>query len=465
MPTIPQQQTIVQYIANSAQTQYTFAFYAPLPTDIQVYYQSSTATPIPSADILAINSQYTVTYNADPTTGGFITLLFTPTTGFYLTINRQVAASLTTNFSNAQNFNGANLDAALDRLLLLCQQNQNYALQRNLSYIINTYLPNASPFTQLPPLAQNQIWIGSASGIVAAQLAASPSASVLQSMLANNSPGTDGARLVGYYDSINASPTTVDAYLGFLNNNITNNSIYGQDTSVSANTLTVTLPSGYQLLNGNLLELRVANTNTGNTTLSVNGGTAHQVVKFSNTGGNYTALTGGELSGSGTIGGGAIYLFMYDLHYNLWILVNPNPNTTNYFYGASVYLAGTQVVGAGSTLIQFDTVDYDPFNIFFSVPNYFAPTRPGYYTITGVIQVTPINLNGTVAINIYKNSSLWVSLNEVRPTGAVIMNGSFTMYLNGTDFVQLAFANATGANVSLVSGGFFNNFQITYQGA
>lgn len=217
MPNLPQQQTIVQYIANASQLSYTFAFYAPLPTDIQVYYQASNAIPVPAADILALNSQYTVTYNADPTTGGFITLLFTPTTGFYLTINRQVAASLNTNFANAQNFNGANLDAALDRLLLLCQQNQNYNLQRNLSYVINTYLPNATPYTQLPPLAQNQFWVGSGSGVVAATISTVPSASVLQSMLANNAPSTDGARLVGYYDTVLNNPTTVDAFLTSLN--------------------------------------------------------------------------------------------------------------------------------------------------------------------------------------------------------------------------------------------------------
>ena len=223
MPNLPQQQTIVQYVANSAQSQYTFAFYAPLPTDIQVFYQSSTAIPIPSSQILNLNADYTVTYNADPTTGGYITLLFTPVTGYYLTINRQVAASLNTNFANAQNFSGANLDAALDRLLLLCQQNLNYNLQRNLSYVINTYLPNASPYPQLPPLAQNFIWIGSGAGIVAAQIASSPSASVLQSLLANNSVGTDGARLVGYYDVIHSTPTTVQAYLATLFNSPTIN--------------------------------------------------------------------------------------------------------------------------------------------------------------------------------------------------------------------------------------------------
>lgn len=213
MPNIPQQQTIVQYIANSAQPSYTFAFYAPLPEDIQVFYQAANATPVPDNDILNLNSDYTVTYNADPITGGTITLLFTPTTGFYLTINRNVLASLNTNFSNAQNFSGANLDAALDRLLLLCQQNQNYALERNLSYIINTYLPDAVPFTQLPPLANGQIWYGSGSGVIAATLEQNPDVDVLRSQLANASPGTDGARLIGYFDVVNSVSTTVDAFL------------------------------------------------------------------------------------------------------------------------------------------------------------------------------------------------------------------------------------------------------------
>lgn len=221
MPNLPEQQTIVQYITNSAQTIYTFAFYAPLPTDIDLYYQAANATPVPASDILIYNVDYTVTYNADPITGGYITLLFTPVTGYYLTINRSVAASLDTNFANAQTFNGANLDAALDRLLLLCQQNQNYALERNLSYVINTYLPNAVPYTQLPPLPQNFFWIGSASGVIAAQIQQDPSASVLQAMLANAAPGTDGARIVGYYDTIATASTTVDAILTTLNTEVT----------------------------------------------------------------------------------------------------------------------------------------------------------------------------------------------------------------------------------------------------
>jgi hypothetical protein len=216
MPTLPQQQTIVQYLANASQTVYTFAFYAPEPTDIQVYLQAPNALPVPAADILVLNVNYTVTYNVDPTTGGFITLLAPPTTGWYLTIVRDVAATLTTNFYLAQNINGADLDAAFDRLLLLCQQNLNYNLERNLSYVINSYLPISMPYTQLPVLPLNNIWIGTADGVVAGLLAPNPSASLLQSMLANNAMGTDGARLVGYYDVVNNVPTTVQAFLSTI---------------------------------------------------------------------------------------------------------------------------------------------------------------------------------------------------------------------------------------------------------
>ena len=251
MPIIPQQQTIVQYTANQAQLNYTFAFYAPLPTDIQVYYQASNATPVPSNDLLVLNVDYTVTYNSNPITGGFITLLFTPTTGYYLTINRQVAASLSTNFSNAQNFNGENLDAALDRLLLLCQQNLNYILERNLSYVINSYLPDAAPFTQLPPLPQNYVWVGSGSGVVAAPLSSVPSASVLQAMLANSSPGTDGARIVGYYDIVDSVSTTVQAFLAnivpFIQTQIQNQLWQPGDIKEFGGTV---IPSGWLLCDG-----------------------------------------------------------------------------------------------------------------------------------------------------------------------------------------------------------------------
>lgn len=213
MTTLPQQNTIVQYTGNSSQTAYTFPFYAPLNTDIAVYLQPAGATPDPVADLQVLGVNYTVAFNLDPTTGGTINFNSAPATGAIITIARAVQTTLTTNFAAVQNFNGANLDAALLRLLLMIQQGQSYNLERNLSYVINSFLPNPTAMTQLPVLGNGQSWVGTGSGVVAAVISGSESAAALQAALANNASGNDGARMVGYYDVVGNSPTTVQAFL------------------------------------------------------------------------------------------------------------------------------------------------------------------------------------------------------------------------------------------------------------
>ncbi|CAB4134035.1 Phage tail collar domain containing protein, partial [uncultured Caudovirales phage] len=123
-------------------------------------------------------------------------------------------------FSNAQMFSGITLDTALQRLLLISQQNKSYALGRNLSYIVNSYIPSdvLEANVQVPILSAQQVWMGSANGIIAATLEQNPNVGTLRSELANNSPDTDGALLIGYYDPVNTNPTTVDAQLTLLTN-------------------------------------------------------------------------------------------------------------------------------------------------------------------------------------------------------------------------------------------------------
>ena len=217
MSNLPQQETILQYVADGIETEYVFAFYVPLNPDIDVYVTLAGETPLPENDLKILDVDYTVTMNLDPVTGGFITFLPTkiPPVGAIITLNRDVEASLDVEFSNAQNFSGENLDTALDRLLLLIQQNKNYILDRNLSYRINSYLPDSQPF-QLEPLQPGYIWQGSPGGGVAAVLLEeNPDSSTLRSELANNSPGTNGASLVGYYDTA-LGGTTVKDYLDNL---------------------------------------------------------------------------------------------------------------------------------------------------------------------------------------------------------------------------------------------------------
>lgn len=229
MSDLPQQNTIVQYVADGISTDFTVPFYTPIESDgspdLAVYVQAANATPIPSNDIQEWNVDYIyIPDTPDPITGGKVRFLtgHIPPNTYIVTIARDVSASLNVDFSAAQNFSGITLDNALDKLLLITQQNKTYANDRNLSYIINSYLPLSTSLSniQIPVLQPGYIWIGSSGGVISAFLEQPADVSTLRSELANDAPGTDGARLVGYYDSVNSSATTVDAQLTYLTSSV-----------------------------------------------------------------------------------------------------------------------------------------------------------------------------------------------------------------------------------------------------
>jgi len=427
---------------------------------------------------LALNSDYTVTFNADPLTGGTITLLFTPTTGYYLTINRQVGASLTTNFSQAQNFNGANLDAALDRLLLLCQQNQNYALQRNLSYVINTYLPDASPYTQLPPLPQNFVWVGSAAGVIAAELAVSPRASVLQSMLANAAPGTDGARIVGYYDTVNSASTTVDAYLTSLFSKVNGASgatkigyydilnsvgvsldVFLQNvryvaTDIGApNTVTISIAaSGFTLTAGQIFLVKIANTNTAASTLTINALAAVPIkVNVSQ------ALMANMMLQNQEV------LFVYD-GTNMQLL-----NPSKVFYGGAVAMsAGQGITSATTALLDFDTTTFNPAGLVSLASKGFIINKAGYYRVNVNVQVVNTSTTDGCYINIHKNTVTTLKQIVGLPytNTTITLAGSAIILFAVNDVVNLYMTNTHAAD-SITAGnadGNKSNFDIEYLG-
>lgn len=229
MADLPQQETIKQYLTDGVQTAFTVPFFVPLEDDgepnIDVYVTLDGETPVPDSDIKVWGVDYTYTSNIDPITGGTLNFLVdhVPPNLSVVTIDRNVQASLDVEFSNATTFSGANLDDALDKLLLIEQQNKTYAYQRNLSYIINSYLPDATrqANVQIPVLESQQVWMGSAGGVIAVTLEQDPDVSTLRSELANAQPVTNGAALIGYYDIVNAVPTTVSDFLNDIYNSPT----------------------------------------------------------------------------------------------------------------------------------------------------------------------------------------------------------------------------------------------------
>lgn len=276
MTTLPQQDTIIQYVGNGIVTAYVVPFYTPLSSidnspAIDVYVTLSGQPAIPADDLKVWPTDFTYAPNVDPTTGGVLT--FTsgsiPPLSSIITFSRDVPAELTSDFSDAQNFSGANLDNALFSLLLIEQQNKTYALQRNLSYVVNSFLPSniVQANTQIPLLANNQIWKGQGGGVIATTLEENPDTSTLRSDLANASPGTDGSTIVGYYDSLGVASTTVHNQLNVLTGNI---HLFGTDTG-SVNALVLTLAGNVSIYTtGMQIRIYPANTNTGSATLNLN---------------------------------------------------------------------------------------------------------------------------------------------------------------------------------------------------
>lgn len=225
MRTLNQQDTILQSTADGVETDYNFTFtygdYEPTDQDLLVYVTAPGDPVIPSYDLQQLNVAYTVTYNPEYN-GGYVTFQpgYIPINGAIVTLVLNVTAEVDVQFSNAQTFNGNNLDSVIYQLFLLYSQLYVYLNQRNLSYPINSYLPGqASQNTEIPVLGNNQFWMGTGDAVIAVDYEEEPSASVLRSQLENNSSGTDGSRLVGYFNS-STGPTTVHDILNYVLENL-----------------------------------------------------------------------------------------------------------------------------------------------------------------------------------------------------------------------------------------------------
>lgn len=222
MTALPSQVTIRQYIADGVEDTYTYPFYITSKFDLEVYVQAPNATAIPTTDIQEVDVDYTVT-GVGVIAGG--TIVFEaghiPAVGYIVTIARNVQASLDVDFANVSNFNGTTLDNALLKNMIVAAQNQTYATQRNLSYVVNDYLGDTDEEvyanTQLQRLQEGYIWQGAAGGGVAAvELTENDNWSTLRSELENDAAVTNGAAIIGYYDTVNALPTNVADFLNDL---------------------------------------------------------------------------------------------------------------------------------------------------------------------------------------------------------------------------------------------------------
>lgn len=246
---LPQQNTINQYVANGTSTVFTYSFMilsaSTNQNDIEVFVTPHNQSANPAADLQILNTEYTV-QGAGNVSGGTVTFISAPASGSIITLARNMNVSINTSFSNVQNFNGANLDAAFLRVLLIMQQLTTQYNQTALSYAIDSFLP-PDTFTNLMPVltnVNNQIWKSQAGQIIATVLEENPNVGTLRTDLASQTPGADGAKLIGYYDINSSLATTVDAFL----NSISTSAIFQSGMMIDFGGYTV--PTGWLLCDG-----------------------------------------------------------------------------------------------------------------------------------------------------------------------------------------------------------------------
>lgn len=141
-------------------------------------------------------------------------------------------------------------------------------------------------------------------------------------------------------------------------------------------------------------------------------------------------------------------------------------------YGTvSFTLTGSQSVGTGNTVIQFDNVISDLNSWWDNSTFSWLPTKTGYYKFSSAVFGTAVNPGGNQGTKLYKNGSwaYWVANVSDNVTYSCVPSGiSPPIYLNGsTDFVQLVwYAGVASAVLGTQSGtnSDKNFFSIEYLG-
>ena len=138
---LPPQSTINQYIADGTQTTFDYHYLILVTDDIDVYITPPNQKPA-SSDL--VTTGFTVS-GVGNDNGGEVTFLKAPMAKSIITLIRHVKPELQTAFKNARNFSGEALDKALQRLLLLIQQNNTQIKSKVLRYLQNALVSDPFP--------------------------------------------------------------------------------------------------------------------------------------------------------------------------------------------------------------------------------------------------------------------------------------------------------------------------------
>lgn len=242
MPTVPEQTTRAQATAFAGQTVFTYPFLILDEADIDVYLTPVGQTPDPTADLLTLNVDYTVT-GVGNGGGGTIVLIVAATLNDIVTMERDTVIERTTDFSVGGEFTSAAINLELDRLTMISQEIETQLSERGVTYQVTDELETNRLENILPPLTKNtsgiiNVWTKSSTGaLVNVGIDENDDANTLRTELASQTNGADGALLVGYFDSVGGGKT-VKVKLDQINTQATDIATNTADIATNAAAIT-----------------------------------------------------------------------------------------------------------------------------------------------------------------------------------------------------------------------------------
>jgi hypothetical protein len=215
------------YTASAGNYQFSVSFVFEFGSDLAVYRTPFGDTPDDNDDKLIYGVDYTVQGEGFESPARFVNLspsVFPSgtTAGDKIVIMMDMPFERDTDFQGAE-LNSEMLNNQLDRLTAMGQQIKMWIYRFGLKYQNTDFLPpnrGANILPDLPAHTSSDIPIWStdnAGNLVATSIEENIDASTLRADLANADAGTDGAGLVGYYNTTTTTSETVRSSLNTLN--------------------------------------------------------------------------------------------------------------------------------------------------------------------------------------------------------------------------------------------------------
>lgn len=229
----------------------------------------------------------------------------------------------------------------------------------------------------------------------------------------------------------------------------TSKNIFGTDIG-AVNALVVNVSPAYtSYVAGTRIYVKIANSNTGPTTININSNGASQIYNL-----NSQALFANDL-----IAGSIAEIFYNGSNFFLLNAARAFNSIT-----ASMHMSANQSLVGTDAVLNFDTVDYDPFSLANTSAHSFTAPITGYYLINMGVYTTSTASNFftvSVSVNSVKVQQLCSNLVSAQDS----VTGSVTLHLTAADVVKIV-GNSTSNTVHGSSAPLLTSrFQITCMGS